>query len=250
MVSFMSGVVHSSTVTRLAWAFVALAGCVIAGCDAGPGDRGQESTAPQEQDWAAQVAAVRAKTSDRIEVTQAAVGDDELQQLAGLDSLRELLIDRGEMTSAGLAVLARLPQLEHVRIRGAKLTDDDLRALCEIKSLQRLNVPQADFTDDGLAALAQLKHLELLRVGSPRVTDAGIQHMSQVQTLRWLHLIEIPITDAAVRPIVQLPKLESLYLDGAKLSDAGYDQLFAARENLHVHVDQRHHDRDPHGHSH
>jgi Leucine-rich repeat (LRR) protein len=246
----MFGVVHSLPGTRLAWAFVALAGCVIAGCDAGPGDRGQATTAPQEQDWAAQVAAVRAKKTDRIEVTQAAVGDNELQQLAGLDSLRELLIDRGEMTSAGLTVLAKLPQLEHVRIRGAKLTDDDLRTLCGITTLQRLNVPQADFTNEGLAALAQLKHLELLRLGSPRVTDAGIQHIGQVPTLRWLHLIEIPVTDGAVKPIAQLPKLESLYLDGTKISDAGYDQLFAARDNLHVHVDQRHHDRDPHGHSH
>jgi hypothetical protein len=246
----MFGVVHFLTVTRPVWAFVALAGCVIAGCDAGPGDRGQAPAAPQEQDWAAQVAAVRAKKTDRIEVTQTAVGDDELQQLAGLDSLRELLIDRGEMTSQGLAALARLPQLEHVRIRGAKLTDDDLKELCAIASLRRLNVPQADFTDEGLAALPQLKHLELLRLGSPRVTAAGIQHIGQVQTLRWLHLIEIPITDGAVPPIAQLPKLESLYLDGAKISDAGYDQLFAARGNLHVHVDQRHHDRDPHGHSH
>jgi hypothetical protein len=73
-----------------------------------------------------------------------------------------------------------------------------------------------------------------------------------VQSLRWLHLIDIPLTDAALQPIGELRNLESLYLDGARISDAAYDEFFRAHPNLHVHIDQHHHDRDPSrlGHSH
>lgn len=203
-----------------------------------------------EASWQAQVEAVRSGATDRIEATQVEVGDEELRELEQLTGLRELLIDRGRMTDRGLASLAQLPKLEHVRLRGVKLTDASLQQLCAIPTLQRLNVPQADFSDDGLAALGQLNQLQLLRFASPRVTAAGIAHLTAVPSLRWLHLIDIPVGDAAVTPITQLPKLESLYLDGATISDQGYDQLFRARPELHVHVDQKHHDRDPHGHSH
>ena len=203
-----------------------------------------------EASWQSQIAAVTKGESDRIEVTQQAIGDDELRQVEGLDQLRELLIDKGTMSAASLPVLAKLSRLEHLKIRGARIDDEGFRRLCAIHSLKRLNLPQADLTDEGLQAIAELKDLELLRFGSPQVTDAGLATIAQVKTLRWLHLIEIPLGDAALKSIAELPKLESLYIDGGKFSDKAWDEFFLARPGLHVHVDQKHHDRDPHGHSH
>lgn len=204
-----------------------------------------------EQTWQAQIAAVKRGESDRIEVTQQSIGDEELRQVEGLDQLRELLIDKGMMTSASLAELKKLPQLEHLKIRGARIDDEGFRHLCSIASLKRLNLPQADLTDEGLPAIVDLKQLESLRLGSPRVTDAGVLHIGQVKTLRWLHLIDIPIGDPSLKMIGEsFPDLESLYLDGAKASDKAWDELFRQHPGLHVHVDQKHHDRDPHGHSH
>jgi hypothetical protein len=45
-----------------------------------------------------------------------------------------------------------------------------------------------------------------------------------------------------------MSELSSLYIDECPLPDTAWTQLFAARPNLHVHVDQAHHDLDPNAH--
>jgi hypothetical protein len=45
-------------------------------------------------------------------------------------------------------------------------------------------------------------------------------------------------------------KLTSFYIDGARVTDEGLEQLLAKRPQLHVHIDQRHSDRDPNRHEH
>ncbi|WP_425616548.1 hypothetical protein NA78x_000196 [Anatilimnocola sp. NA78] len=232
--------------------FLSLVVCLVALALPGCSSNGSkpEASAPPELTWDEQVVAVKAGTTDRLEITEATIDDTQLQQLAELSSLRELLLDKSNVTDAGVAHLTKLGKLEHLKLRGARITDAGFQQLCTIESLQRLNLPQADLTDAGLAAITNLKQLELLRLGSPKVTDAGVAHIAQAQTIRWLHLIDIPLGDASLKSIAELPHLESLYLDGAKMSDAAYDEFFKAKPKLHVHIDQKHHDRDPHGHSH
>jgi Leucine-rich repeat (LRR) protein len=207
---------------------------------------------PPEPSWEAQIKSVQRGETDRIEVTKEVVDDKQLEQLTGLTGLRELLIEKGDITAAGLEPLAKLSGLEHLRIRGARIDNEAFERICSINSLQRLNLPQADLTDEGLTAVTNLNQLQLLRLGSPRLTDAGIASIGRVQTLRWLHLIDIPLSAASLKSIAELKNLESLYLDGAKLSDEAYEAFFRMRPDLHVHIDQQHHDRDPHkaGHSH
>lgn len=41
-----------------------------------------------------------------------------------------------------------------------------------------------------------------------------------------------------------MPALRNLYLDGAEVSDEAWAGYFQAHPNVHVHVDQAHHDRD------
>jgi hypothetical protein len=235
----------SQKCSGLSYLVLCSAACCWFGCSS------QKEQAIPEATWEAQIAAVKKGESDRIEVAQQAIGDEQLQQLEGLDQLRELLIEKGKMTSASLPTLTKLSRLEHLKIRGAAINDQGFRHLCAIHSLKRLNLPQADLTDEGLLAIADLKELESFRFGSPRVTDTGVLHIGNVKTLRWLHLIDIPLTDSSLDLIsMSFPQLESLYIDGGKFSDKAWDNLFAKRPGLHVHVDQKHHDRDPHGHSH
>jgi hypothetical protein len=74
--------------------------------------------------------------------------------------------------------------------------------------------------------------------------------LRELPSLQQLHLIDVPITDEGLRELAQMNQLQSLYVDGGNISDAAWDELFKARRNLHVHVNQQHHDRDPHGHPH
>ena len=205
-----------------------------------------------EASFAGQIAAVGAGKSDRIQVESAPLADADLAELANLPSLRELLVDHADsrMTNTGMKHLAKLPNLEHLRLRGPGIDDEALAEIAKIKSLQILNVPRGDFTDAGLERLKELPNLVQLRFGSPDVTDAGMKTLGEFPALKRLHLIGVAIKDSGLAELAKIERLESLYIDDASISDAGWEELFQKRPKLHVHINQEHHDRDPHKHPH
>jgi len=210
------------------------------------------SPANAEPNFSAQATAVREGRADRIHSESTLLTDQDLAEAAGLAALRELLVDHPEsrITSAGVKHLAGVPALEHLRLRGKGFDDAALAEAAKIESLQILNVPQADLTDVGLTELKRLPKLVQLRFGSPRVTDAGMKTLAELPSLKQLHLIDVPITDAGLAELAKIERLESLYIDGGTISDGAWEKLFRERPKLHVHVNQEHHDRDPHKHPH
>jgi hypothetical protein len=50
--------------------------------------------------------------------------------------------------------------------------------------------------------------------------------------------------------LAKIEQLQSLYVDDIAFSESAWQALFDARPRLHVHVNQEHHDRDPHKHEH
>jgi hypothetical protein len=220
----------------------------IVGC----GVKAQQPAAEAEQSLAVQLAAVREGVSDVIQLEHATLTDRDLAAIGELPNLRVLQLDdpRASFSAAGIAHLTRPAGLEHLRIRGQGIDDAALGEIANIQSLRILNVPQATITDDGLAALRKLPHIIQLRFGSPEVTDAGMKTLAGLPALLRLHLIDVPITDAGLKTLVGMDQLESLYLDGGDFSDAALEELFRQRPQLHVHLNQEHHDRDPHRHQH
>jgi len=194
----------------------------------------------------AQINAVRAGESDEIQIEQSPLSDKDLVQLRELDKLRALLIDHPDshFSSAGLGHLADVPHLRHLRIRGQGIDDAALAEISKISGLEILNVPHASFSDSGLTDLKMLPQLIQLRFGTPHVTDHGMNELAGFPSLKRLHLIDVPITDRGLQTLAAMMQLESLYIDGADISDAAFDELFKSRPDLHVHVNQQHHDRD------
>jgi hypothetical protein len=70
----------------------------------------------------------------------------------------------------------------------------------------------------------------------------AVAHLAE---LRSLHLIDVPLGDEGLAAISRLPGLWNLYLDGAGVSDEAWAEYFQLHPDVHVHVDQAHHDRDP-----
>jgi hypothetical protein len=208
---------------------------------------------------AAQLAEVERGASDQILIDDAPLGDDDLALLSKFakseqrQNLHVLLLDGpgNRLTDGAIAHLAGLASLEHLRLRGAAIGDAGLTQIAaSLPNLRILNLPQAQFSDAGLAELGRLPKLEQLRFGSPSVTDAGIAKLPDFPELKRVHLIDVPITAAALQTFAAMPRLESLYLDGAPIGDEAFEQLFAARPKLHVHLGQLHHDLDPHKNDH
>ncbi|MCI0358830.1 MAG: hypothetical protein L0211_10145 [Planctomycetaceae bacterium] len=199
-----------------------------------------------------QMAAIERGESTRILVERELLGDQDLVALGKLTNLTDLLLDNAdsEFHEAGIAALAELPNLQHLRIRGRGIGNGSLREISKIKTLRILNLPQGRFDDAGLELLAELPKLESLRFGSSLVTDAGMKSLARFPAIERLHLIDVPITDAGLAELGSIERLQSLYVDGGTITDAGWDKLFRARPRLHVHINQQHHDRDPNRHAH
>jgi hypothetical protein len=217
---------------------------LVAGCQPPP-----SIATDSEQTLPTQIALVQSGKSDRIHLEHTPLSDADLKPLADLTELRELLIDdpSSAISATGLRHLARLPKLEHLRVRSS-MDDDALTAIGDLKTLKILNAPRTTFSDAALAVLKSLPSLESFRFGSHNITDAGMQTLAELTAIRRLHLIDVPITDEGLRTLAKIEQLESLYIDGAELSDAAFDELFRQHPSVHVHVNQEHHDRDPHAH--
>ena len=204
--------------------------------------------------FAEQAAAVRAGTSSRIRVADRALTDEEWGEIAGLEGLSHLDLQEGVADDAKAIVLARLPRLERLVLRESPFGDEGFRHLAACHTLRDVNIPQARCTLVGLTALAELPRLKSLRLGSPELCPDGKggaelgMTLLQFPALRSLHLIDVAVGDAGLEGIARYDGLWNLYLDGAGISDEAWERYFALHPEVHVHVDQAHHDRDPNRH--
>ena len=207
-----------------------------------------------EATFAEQAAAVRAGTSSRIRVTDRALSEEEWGEIANLEALAQLDLQEGLADDAKAVLLSRLPRLERLVLRESPLGDEGFQHLAACHTLRDVNIPQARCTLVGLAALAELPRLKNLRLGSPQLCPEGKEGaelgmtLLQFPALRSLHLIDVVVGDAGLEGIARYDGLWNLYLDGAGISDEAWERYFALHPEVHVHVDQAHHDRDPNRH--
>ncbi|QDS86970.1 Leucine Rich repeats (2 copies) [Rosistilla ulvae] len=204
----------------------------------------QTDPSTSEPTFAQQIADVQASQTTRIDVITKITASD-LPQLSNLDSLTDLLIDGGVVTDKGLAAIATCPNLKHLRLRFSPISDAGMQQIAQMAELEILNLPQSQVTAAGIAELKQLSKLRQLRLGSTHATAAICQPISELTGLRSLHLIDIPVDDENLLRLADLKSLRSLYIDGGRVTDAGWQAMFEKRRDLHIHIDQTHHDLDP-----
>ena len=120
------------------------------------------------------------------------VVDDDLAQLAGLNSLRSLSLDNVSVYDVGLE--AKYRYFNPSGIPNPGLQEVILRPF-----------PQSPFpthADSTIAALEQLKRvkgLEILYLNGSQITDAGLEHIKGLPQLRRLNVVGTRITAAGVR---------------------------------------------------
>ena len=229
------------------WRAALLVGGVMVATSNGCGRRVADSTPPSaaEATVVEKAADIRGGNGSRI-VAATPLTDSEWESLRGLAGLRELVLQAGRADDARADILASLPDIERLMLRESPLTDEGLRKLAPCATLRDLNLPQAACTAAGIRSLAQLPNLRSLRLGGPALSGKEVcEAIVDLSHLRTLHLIDIPIGDDGLAVLASRPDLWNLYLDGAGASDAAWDRYFQACPQVHVHVDQAHHDRDP-----
>ncbi len=145
------------------------------------------------------------------------ITDDNAQDLAAIRTLEKLWMTRARVTGAGLAALARLPNL-HV-LSTPELEDAGAVALSRITTLTDLTVRFGACNDDRqdrwLGALSQLPRFEALHVlgsSGSNLSDAGAAHAARLRNLRELTLIGCRMTNGGVAAIAGLRELRDLSL--------------------------------------
>lgn len=195
------------------------------------------------------IAQVVAGESETIAIDRTLSARQAGRLIQAREGLRTLLLDGGMEMEAWPALLA-LNNLEHLRIRLVKINDEHCRDIAaHFPRLRILNLPQATVSVVGITALQPLESLSQLRLGGERLDDQAAAALAQLASLRSLHLIGPRITGEGLSALSEAPRLSSLYIDDCPLPDHAWEQLFARHPHLHVHIDQQHHDRDPHAHA-
>ncbi|HBE71912.1 MAG TPA: hypothetical protein DDW52_27535 [Planctomycetaceae bacterium] len=203
-------------------------------------------------EFARQLSALRSGESSLVHLVREPLAADELNELLDEVELLDLLLDAGGPSDAELGIIGKLPKLEHLRIRQSQITDEGIKSFCDAGPLQLqiLNLPQANITELGIQHLKRLPNLTNLRLGGEQIDDVAVIAISQLPRLKSLHLIGPSLTAEGLKPLAFAPRLASLYIDDCDLPDRAWEELFSAKPNLHVHIDQQHHDRDPKHHEH
>ncbi len=81
------------------------------------------------------------------------VNDSLLRELKEMKSLRNLDIAATEVTDAGMAIVAGLPNLEKLNINTTLITDSGLSGLCGLKGLKALDVRSTRVSEEGVAKI-------------------------------------------------------------------------------------------------
>jgi internalin A len=114
-------------------------------------------------------------------------------------------------TDAGMAHVARLPNLQELSVIGSDVTDQGLRCLGGHRSLRSLYLRGLPITRAAAEALTTIPHLTDLTIRHATVEPAALKVLAGMKSLRTLHLYNGDLTDTdltAARGFVGLTALE------------------------------------------
>jgi hypothetical protein len=176
------------------------------------------------------------------------IDDAMLRRLVTLDRLTTLQVKIESISNETVALISRMPKLEQLHLRRAPINDEMLAQIATSPTIWLLNLPAAVITPAAIESLESMPMLRNLRLGIKEGTNRHARAVAKLRRLRTVHLIGIAVSDDGLQSLAALPQLESLYLDGSAVTEGGWTWLFQNHPQLHVHIDQKHHDLDPQKH--
>ena len=187
----------------------------------------------------------RMRRLERLSLAGTSISDAGVEQLRGLDSLREVNLAWTRTGNGAIRALAGKPRLGRF-VSGLDVTDDGIAALHDWPALAswhggdetlglfayeegptRLAI-RGPFTDRGLAHLRGLDGLFSLNLDDPRlaITPAGLQPLADLPRLAAL---AIAATDETMPYVAALPHLRHLIVQDTPAGDGGFAALARSR---------------------
>jgi serine/threonine protein kinase/Leucine-rich repeat (LRR) protein len=140
-------------------------------------------------------------TLETLSLADTPLTDEDLRQLAGCKSLRDLTLSGTKITSAGIASLAKLPSLVRLYVARTPIGEAGVRQACNLPRLTHLSLQQVALTDDDLPLLKRLKELQWLDLSATPVSDAALTHLAELAALTRLDVRSTQLTDAGLEEL-------------------------------------------------
>ena len=245
-IASMNTKAHS--ISLLGLCLVLAIGCARTPLTADANSESNQQTAKSPADDAASVDALKAlgvklQTDGNGNVTSAdfrdtAVSDDDLKNLAGLKSIRNLDLRGCEVTNAGMASLEGLTTLKALRFSGKSgktdVTDASMPVFGKLTNLKVLALDFLKFaaSADGISELSNLKNLEELYIGNTLVDDDSLQVVAtHFPKLKKLRVAASQVSDEGAKHIASLSNLVELDIsENSLLYDTGLEHLKAMKQ--------------------
>ncbi len=145
------------------------------------------------------------------------LGNQCLQHISHLNSLKELSFKTEVATDVGIRSLSSLENLEKLKISAPSISGEGLQGFRRLKdlTLSRHSVSfNSLFTDQGIEAALSNPHLESFQFMGATLTDQGFRKLSELKGLKILKLSNVDgITSETAKRLSQLEQLEDLYFN-------------------------------------
>ncbi len=138
-------------------------------------------------------------------MSESNVSDEDLRQLESLASLKELSLQKTQVSGIGIASVGRMTALRQLDVSRTRTADGDLRHLRALQDLTQLKLENTPITDAGLETLGAMPQLVRVSLGNTRVTDAGLPHLTRLVRLQALTLNGTNVTDKGLNLIAKMP---------------------------------------------
>ncbi len=166
----------------------------------------------------------------RLNLSETAIGNDDLQMLAALPELTSLSLAKTSIRDNGLKHLAAHTKLQSLDLTSTHVTGSGLAELSGLTELTQLHLSYSPLKADQLVHLAAFPALRTLELSvasaaTASIDDAALAHIARLPALRTLELRSARITDAGLDQLAKLKDLESLDLEGTPVTDAGIEKL-------------------------
>ena len=159
---------------------------------------------------------------------QSDVRNESLAWLANQNRLEYLDLSNTYATTAIVADLKPLNQLQVLNLTGLELTKE-LKDVSDLNSLGQLLLDGTDLQDEFVESIVALENLHTLDVSYTRLTASGVDKLASMQTLNDLSLQALPVNQS-MKKLAALPNLEVLDLRDTDLDDSGLDDLSRQRK--------------------
>ncbi len=199
-----------------------------------------------EGEWAGHNAMLTLARADALETLQlrgTRIANFSLNQIKGLEHLRELTLEGGSFNDntpilfrdlpierfvctcrrfgdTGIKSLRHSANIRHLELRETQVTGEGLEAIGKLDELEELVLLDRDIGAAGFSNLAVLPKLRRLALSGP-IEDPKLTKLGLLVHLQELDLDMPDIVDGAAEEIAKLTSLTSLNLADTQLSDVG-----------------------------